>query len=35
MKTKVILQFTQRVLWMYMAEAAIVLAVTMIIHAYS
>ena len=34
-KTKVIFRFTQRVLWIYIAEAVIVLAIIMITHAYA
>lgn len=33
-KTDVIIKFTQRALWLYIAEAAIVLAVVMLIDAY-
>jgi hypothetical protein len=34
-RSKVIRQFAQRALWIYIAEAAVVLAVVMIAHAYS
>jgi hypothetical protein len=34
-RAKIISQFTQRALWMYIAEAAIVLAVILITHAYA
>jgi hypothetical protein len=34
-KADVILRFTQRALWIYIAEAAFILGVVMITHAYS